>query len=161
MFIGNTAYPCMLRFLIWSMFKLAPKNSAIREPLNFLLDHPRRCYTLLFPSGPTWMLLLILAFLNGVDIILFMIMDLKNPEVTSIASGWHRFCAGIFQAVSSRTTGTSTFNLSKIHVAVQFSLMGRDAPDPQPTPLLDKWSDTILIVMMYISVFPVAMSIRR
>ncbi|KAK2867788.1 hypothetical protein FQN49_003469 [Arthroderma sp. PD_2] len=120
--IGNTAYPCVLRFIIWCMFRLSPTTSAIREPLNFLLDHPRRCYTLLFPN-----------------IMLFMILDLHNPEVTAIDTVWHRFCAASFQSTASRTAGATTFSPSKIHPAVQFSLM----------------------VMMYISVFPVAISMRR
>ncbi|EZF36389.1 hypothetical protein H101_00076 [Trichophyton interdigitale H6] len=137
--VGNTAYPCMLRFIIWCMFHISPKGSAIREPLNFLLDHPRRCYTLLFPSRTTWTLLGSLVLINGVDIMLFMILDLKNPEVTAIDTTWHRLCAASFQSISSRTAGATTFALSKIHPAVQFSLM----------------------VMMYISVFPVAISMRK
>ncbi|EFQ99168.1 potassium transporter 1 [Nannizzia gypsea CBS 118893] len=136
---GNTAYPCMLRLIIWCMFRISPKTSAIREPLNFLLDHPRRCYTLLFPSRATWMLLGTLVLLNGLDIMLFMILDLKNPEVTAIDTTWHRLCAAAFQSTASRTAGATTFALSKIHPAVQFSLM----------------------VMMYISVFPVAISMRN
>ncbi|EZF50917.1 hypothetical protein H103_05733 [Trichophyton rubrum CBS 288.86] len=137
--VGNTAYPCMLRFIIWCMFHISPKASAIREPLNFLLDHPRRCYTLLFPSRTTWTLLGTLVLLNGLDIMLFMILDLKNPEVTAIDTTWHRLCAASFQSTASRTAGATTFSLSKIHPAVQFSLM----------------------VMMYISVFPVAISMRK
>ncbi|KAK2743057.1 low affinity potassium transporter [Myotisia sp. PD_48] len=139
MYIGNTAYPCMLRLVIWTMFKITPKSSTLKEPLNFLLDHPRRCYTLLFPSGPTWMLFATLVFLNGVDVILFIILDLNNPEVTAVGSAWHRFCAALFQSTSSRTTGTTSFALAAIHPAVQFSLM----------------------VMMYISVYPIAISVRK
>lgn len=137
-FIGNTAYPCVLRLVIWTMFRLTKKNAPIREPLNFLLDHPRRCYTLLFPSKVTWLLFGSLVVINGVDVILFLVLDLHYPEVSSIDSGWHRFCAALFQAASARTTGTTSFALSKIHPAVQFSLM----------------------VMMYISVFPIALSMR-
>ncbi|KAL2220435.1 potassium uptake transporter [Thermoascus aurantiacus ATCC 26904] len=138
MYVGNTAYPCLLRLIIWILFKLVPRNSALKEPLNFLLDHPRRCYTLLFPSGSTWMLLGILVVLNLVDIILMLVLDLHNPEVSNLSPG-HRIVATIFQAASSRTTGTATFNLANVHPAVQFSLM----------------------VMMYISVFPIAMSVRQ
>ncbi|KAI1929098.1 hypothetical protein LOZ65_001852 [Ophidiomyces ophidiicola] len=137
-YIGNTAYPCMLRLTIWIAFKLAPEGSAIKEPLNFLLDHPRRCYTMLFPSKVTWVLFASLVVINGFDVILFLILDLNYPEVTAISSGWHRFCAALFQTASARTTGTSTFAISKIHPAAQFSLM----------------------VMMYISVFPIALSVR-
>ncbi|KAK2808917.1 hypothetical protein FQN50_004190 [Emmonsiellopsis sp. PD_5] len=124
-YIGNTGYPCMLRLIIWILFKLSPRNAAIREPLNFLLDHPRRCYTLLFPSGPTWILFASLVFLNFVDVLLFLVLDLDNPEVTAVESGGNRFLAALFQAASARTTGTSTFNISKVHPGVQFTLMGR------------------------------------
>ncbi|OJD25981.1 hypothetical protein ACJ73_02645 [Blastomyces percursus] len=138
-YIGNTGYPCMLRLIIWIMFKISPRDSAIREPLNFLLDHPRRCYTLLFPSSPTWMLFFSLVFLNFIDVLLFLVLDLHNEEVLAVPSSWNRFLAALFQAASARTTGTSTFNVSKVHPAVQFMLM----------------------VMMYISVFPIAISVRR
>lgn len=124
-YIGNTAYPCMLRLVIWIAFKLVPKDSAIREPLNFLLDHPRRCYTVLFPSKVTWILFASLVVINGFDVILFLILDLHYPEVTAIDSGWHRFCAALFQTASARTTGTSSFAVAKVHPAAQFSLMGK------------------------------------
>ncbi|PGH15107.1 hypothetical protein AJ79_02633 [Helicocarpus griseus UAMH5409] len=138
-YIGNTGYPCMLRLIIWLFFKLSPRDSAIREPLNFLLDHPRRCYTLLFPSSPTWMLFFSLVFLNFIDVLLFLVLDLHNDEVTAVSSVGKRFLAALFQAASARTTGTSTFSIAKVHPAVQFTLM----------------------VMMYISVFPIAISVRR
>lgn len=124
MYIGNTGYPCMLRLVIWLMFKISPRGSAIREPLNFLLDHPRRCYTLLFPSSPTWMLFFSLVFLNFIDVLLFLVLDLHNEEVLAVPSSWNRFLAAVFQAASARTTGTCTFNVSKVHPAVQFMLMG-------------------------------------
>ncbi|EAS35498.3 trk family potassium uptake protein [Coccidioides immitis RS] len=137
-YVGNTAYPCMLRLIIWIAFKLTPEGSSIKEPLNFLLDHPRRCYTVLFPSKVTWLLFGSLVLINGFDVILFLILDLHYPEVTAIQSGWHRFCAALFQTASARTTGTSSFAVANVHPAAQFSLM----------------------VMMYISVFPIALSVR-
>jgi Trk-type K+ transport system membrane component len=38
-YAGNTCYPCLLRLVIWIMFKLAPENSFMKEPLNFLLKY--------------------------------------------------------------------------------------------------------------------------
>ncbi|PHH59448.1 hypothetical protein CDD81_3178 [Ophiocordyceps australis] len=134
---GNTLYPVLLRLLIWTTSKIAPKNSSLQEPLSFLLDHPRRCYTLLFPSRPTWALAGIIGGLNTIDTLLILLLDLKNPEVSALKPG-RRILAAIFQAVSARHTGTSTFNLSNVSPAVQFSLL----------------------IMMYIAVFPIAMSIR-
>lgn len=136
--IGNTAFPCLLRFVIWITFKVAPQDSALREEVHFLLDHPRRCFTLLFPSKPTWALFGILILLNAIDTILFLVLDFNNPEVTGMHSG-KRVVAGLYQAAATRTAGFSVVNLAELHPAVQVSYL----------------------VMMYISVFPVAISVRR
>jgi len=136
--IGNTGFPCLLRFVIWLLFKIVPEGSAIREALNFLLDHPRRCFTLLFPSRETWVLLWVLLGLNAADVILFIVLDINDPDVTKIAVG-HRIMGAIFQAVSTRTAGLSVVGIADLHPAVQVSYM----------------------IMMYISVFPIAISVRR
>ena len=78
--IGNTGFPCLLRFIIWSGSKIIPKTSAVWEELQFLLDHPRRCFTLLFPSGATWVLFGILVVLNGLDLIFFIILDVSRER---------------------------------------------------------------------------------
>jgi potassium uptake Trk family protein len=134
---GNTFYPVFLRLVIWAMAKLLPKSSSLQDPLNFLLEHPRRCFTLLFPSRHTWALFGILFALNFVDTLLIIVLDLHNPEVAELPVG-QRILAAIFQAASARHTGTSSFVLSEVNPAVQLSL----------------------VVMMYISVFPIAISIR-
>ncbi|VUC24994.1 unnamed protein product [Clonostachys rosea] len=136
-FAGNTLYPVFLRLLIWTMSKIVSRTSQMQEPLSFLLNHPRRCYTLLFPSRPTWILFGIIFALNFVDTLLIIVLDLNNPEVAVLPAG-QRLFAAIFQAASSRHTGTATFNLANVNPAVQFSLM----------------------VMMYIAIFPIALSIR-
>ncbi|OQD66218.1 hypothetical protein PENPOL_c005G00866 [Penicillium polonicum] len=136
-FAGNTCYPCLLRLIIWIFYKVCPAKSSLKDPLRFLLDHPRRCYTLLFPSGPTWILFGILFLMNSIDVILIIVLDLNNPAVNHLAPG-PRVLAAIFQAASARHTGTSTFNLADVSPAVQFSL----------------------VVMMYIAIFPIAISIR-
>lgn len=75
--VGNTGFPCMLRFVIWVSSILVPERSGIWEELNFLLDHPRRCFTLLFPTSATWWLFWILVVLNGVDLVFFIILDVS------------------------------------------------------------------------------------
>lgn len=136
-FAGNTCYPCLLRLIIWFLYKLCPDESSLKDSLRFLLEHPRRCYTLLFPSKPTWILFSILLAMNSVDVLLIIILDLNNPAVNNLSPG-PRVLAAIFQAASARHTGTSTFNLADVSPAVQFSL----------------------VVMMYIAIFPIAISIR-
>lgn len=75
--IGNTGFPVMLRFIIWTMSKLVPTGSGLWEEFRFLLDHPRRCFTLLFPSAANWWLFWILVLLNGVDLLFFMVLDVS------------------------------------------------------------------------------------
>lgn len=136
-FAGNTCYPIFLRLLVWVMFKLAPARSSLKETLKFLLDHPRRCYTLLFPSRATWILFGIVVFLNVADVVLIIALDLNNPAVNDLSLG-PRILSSLFQAASARHTGTATYILSQVNPAVQFSLL----------------------IMMYISVLPIAISIR-
>lgn len=136
--IGNTGFPCMLRFIIWLLTKCTPVGSGLWEELQFLLDHPRRCFTLLFPRAATWWLFSILVLLNGIDLIFFVVLDLNDPTVTAL-SGWTTFLVGLFQASSTRTAGTSAVNLADLHPAIQVSYL----------------------IMMYISVFPIAISMRR
>ncbi|KAJ3945966.1 uncharacterized protein N0V96_004316 [Colletotrichum fioriniae] len=136
-FAGNTCYPVFLRLAIWTMSKVVPRTSATREHLQFLLDHPRRCYTLLFPSKPTWILFGIVFALNFIDVLLIIVLDLDNAAVNDLPMG-PRILSALFQAASARHTGTATLNLSLVNPAVQFSLLS----------------------MMYIAIYPIAISIR-
>ncbi|KAL2259329.1 hypothetical protein VTK26DRAFT_7046 [Humicola hyalothermophila] len=136
--IGNTGFPIMLRFIIWVTSHLVPVNSGLYEELRFLLDHPRRCFTLLFPSGATWWLFWLLVILNGLDVMFFVVLDLGTTPVVNMPAGI-KVLNGFFEAVSTRTAGFSCVNLALLHPAVQVSYM----------------------IMMYISVFPIAISVRR
>lgn len=82
--IGNTGFPVMLRFTIWVMSIITPKGTGLWEELRFLLDHPRRCFTLLFPSSPTWWLFWILVILNVVDLVCFIVLDVSCPNISNI-----------------------------------------------------------------------------
>jgi potassium uptake Trk family protein len=76
--IGNTGFPVMLRWIIWITSKYVPTGSGIWEELKFLLDHPRRCFTLLFPSKATWWLFWILVILNSIDLMFFIVLDVSS-----------------------------------------------------------------------------------
>lgn len=137
--IGNTGFPCMLRLVIYAFSKLVPHESGVWEEFKFLLDHPRRCFTLLFPNSATWWLFWILVVLNGLDIIFFIVLDLHDPVLTNINPSGYRVLNGLFQAASTRTAGFASVNLSMLHPGIQVSYL----------------------IMMYISVFPIAISVRR
>lgn len=136
--IGNTGFPCMLRFVIWVVTKCVPKRWPLWEELQFLLDHPRRCFTLLFPSKATWWLFWVLILLNAMDLVFFVVLDLHDTPVQGLPGGI-KFVDGLFQAASTRTAGFAVVSLSDLHPAIQVSYL----------------------IMMYISVFPIAISIRR
>lgn len=139
---GNTFQPIVLRFTVWVLWclasRFAARESRFTESLRFLLDHPRKCYTMLFPSSTTWKLFWILVGMTVSDVIFIVAFDLHNEEVRGKLSTAQFINAATFQAASSRHAGTSVFNLAFVVPAVQFSQL----------------------VMMYIAVLPVAMSIR-
>ncbi|KAF4589514.1 potassium uptake transporter [Ophiocordyceps camponoti-floridani] len=115
--LGASLYPVALRCLIWTLGRTRYFTSEVA----YLLRHPRRCCTLLFPSGTTYALLAIIFGLTAVDTLLVVVLDRDTA-----------------QAAASRHTGMSPYHLSAVTPAVQFSLL----------------------VMMYISSLPIALSIR-
>lgn len=92
----NTGFPCLLRLIIWILFKIFPNGSIKKETFGFLLDHPRRCFTILFPSNATWWLFGALALLNLLDLFFFLVLDLGDDYVSAIPVGY-RILDGFFQ----------------------------------------------------------------
>lgn len=140
---GNTCYPVFLRFIIWTMWKSIPNDASSRfhdhkVTLRFLLDHPRRCYTNLFPSKHTWWLLATLICLNGMDWIAFEVLNTGNPTVTSLPSG-ARALDGLFQALAVRSGGFYVVSIPGLRVGLLI----------------------LYVIMMYISVYPVVITMRN
>ncbi|THV06206.1 hypothetical protein K435DRAFT_773402 [Dendrothele bispora CBS 962.96] len=134
---GNTGFPVFLRFTIWLLSKVVPRTSRAHETLHFLLDHPRRCFIYLFPSHQTWFLLTVVFMLNVTDWFFFMVLDIGNPALDVIPLGT-RFAIGLLQACAVRAAGFGTVALSALAPAVK----------------------VLYVVMMYVSVYPIAMSVR-
>ena len=137
---GNTCYPIFLRFILWMLYKLLPSNTTFGETkstLRFLLDHPRRCYTTLFPSTHTWWLLAILILLNGIDWAAFEILNIGNSNLT--ISGGTRVLDGLFQAFAVRSGGFYVVNISQLRIGLL----------------------VLYVIMMYISVYPVVITMRN
>lgn len=134
--VGNTGFPVALRFLIWCMSKCCSRQSRTYETLTFLLDHPRRCYLYLFPSQNTWILLITLVVLTISDWFLLMITDLGTRHHFASNGTW--VLASLFQSVSTRSSGFQTFNIQNLTPCEQI----------------------LEVVMMYISAFPLMMTMR-
>ena len=78
---GNTCYPIFLRLILWTMLKVLPDSERWHDhkhTLQFLLDHPRRCYTNLFPSRHTWWLFAALIGLNAIDWAAFEVLNVRT-----------------------------------------------------------------------------------
>ncbi|WVQ71233.1 hypothetical protein IAR50_000758 [Cryptococcus sp. DSM 104548] len=136
-FAGNTAFPVFLRCTVWTIYKLVPSTSRIHESLKFLLDHPRRCFVYLFPATQTWVLALVMLGLTLVDWVSFLVLDLGTETIMSLPVGT-RIAAGFLQSAAVRASGFSIVSLGNLAPAVK----------------------VLYVVMMYISVYPIALSVR-
>ncbi|KAI0079232.1 hypothetical protein K474DRAFT_1659278 [Panus rudis PR-1116 ss-1] len=134
---GNTAFPIFLRFTIWVLSKVVRKGSRLHETLHFLLDHPRRCFVYLFPSHQTWFLLTVLIALTGTDWFFFLVLDIGTPAIEAVPVGL-RFLLGLLQAAAVRAAGFASVPLAALAPAVK----------------------VLYVLMMYVSVYPIAMSVR-
>lgn len=99
---GNTAYAIVLRGIIWSLYKVMPKQDTMQsETMRFLLDHPRRCYTNLFSSTQTWWLVFALVVINLVEMVVFLATNFWLPVLDGISWG-ARVLDAYFQGVAIR-----------------------------------------------------------
>jgi potassium uptake Trk family protein len=136
---GNTFYPIFLRAGIWLLSLIVPKHTEMHHSLAFLLQHPRRCYLLLFPKRTTW-------YLVGVQVVVFVLLWIcftvlnvaYSPVISSIGYGGQYVFDGLFQALGVRSSGFYIITISSIAPAVQVFYM----------------------VAMYISAIPFIISLR-
>ncbi|KAH8682734.1 cation transport protein-domain-containing protein [Xylariales sp. PMI_506] len=141
---GNTAYPIFLRLWLWGLLRLL--NFCTREQsfhnlkltLEYILKYPRRVYTNLFPSRATWWLLFMIVALNGTDWVAFEILNLGNPALADVPVG-SRIVDGLFQAIAVRSGGFYVVSIPTLYIGLQ----------------------VLYVIMMYISVYPVVITMRH
>ncbi|KAL3430890.1 cation transport protein-domain-containing protein [Aspergillus tetrazonus] len=138
---GNTLYPCFLRLIIWSMRRMLPDQPAWktwRSTLDFILDHPRRVYTNLFPARHTWYLLATVVIFNGIDWAGFEVLSIGNKEIEGLPTAY-RIMDGLFQALAVRAGGFSVVTISDLRQGLL----------------------VLYVLMMYVSPFPVLITMRH
>lgn len=136
----SNSYPIFLRLILWIAYKTLSSNEgneATVSTLKFALDYPRRVYTSMFPSAHTWWLLLVLIVLTAVDWVGLTVLNLTNAALLSIPPQY-RVVDDFFQSVSIRTVGFGIFSISNLTVGNQ----------------------VLLLIMMYISAYPFAITLR-
>ncbi|CZR56211.1 related to potassium transport protein TRK1, high-affinity [Phialocephala subalpina] len=142
---GNTAYPLFLRLILWTFLKLLcfiyPNPDSFPEhkaTLRFVLRYPRRVYTNLFPSAPTWWLLFMVVVLNGIDWAAFELLNIGNAATAAIPTHF-RVLDGLFQALAVRSGGFYVISITSLRIGLQ----------------------VLYVIMMYISVYPVVITMRH
>ncbi|RAL05454.1 putative potassium transporter [Aspergillus ibericus CBS 121593] len=138
---GNTLYPCILRFIIWVLRCLLPKTpswATWRVTLDFILDHPRRVYTNLFPKRHTWYLFGTIIILNAIDWAGFEVLSIGNKEIESLPKGY-RVLDGLFQASAVRAGGFYVVTISDLRQGLL----------------------VLYVLMMYVSAYPVLLTMRN
>lgn len=140
MLAGNTAFPIFLRWILSQILNLIPDNEKcedLRDTLRFILKFPRRVYTNLFSSDQTWCLLALLIFFNAFDWTAFEVFNLYSPDLQTMPTK-PILIDGLFQTVSMRSSGFIVIPISSLFIGLQ----------------------TLYILMMYISAFPITITMR-
>ncbi|CAO2649843.1 Nn.00g011350.m01.CDS01 [Neocucurbitaria sp. VM-36] len=137
-FAGQTQFPIFLRMLIWAMKKMCPNGSRFRNTLDFLLQHPRRCFIYLFPSRETWYLFAIQFVIDVTAWLCFEILNIGMSDVDALPTGT-RILDGLFQATGLRTSGAYIISFSALAPACLVAYL----------------------VIMYISSYPMVLTLRK
>ncbi|KAK1999115.1 cation transporter [Colletotrichum falcatum] len=141
---GNTAYPLFLRLIFWSALKALrlttreETHAELKSTLEFILRYPRRVYTNLFPSRPTWWLFFMVVLTNGIDWMAFEVLNIGNPVIEAIPIG-ARVLDGLFQALAVRSGGFYVIPIASAYPGLQ----------------------VLYVIMMYVSVYPVVITMRH
>lgn len=131
---GNTCYPIAIRLLVWSCHKVWPKDPAFK----LLLDRPRKCFTHMFNAEQTRVLLAFLTVFNLMPFLTFLGLEYNEGYMAQL-SGPLRAMQGWFQAISTRTAGFNTIDISLTSAGMQ---------------VMWAW-------MMYLAAYPLLLTIRK
>jgi Trk-type K+ transport system membrane component len=134
------SYPIILRSFLWLLHQVVSTNEERRDTtdtIQFILNYPRRVYTNIFPSAHTWWLLFVLIFFTAIDWASFELLNARILPMTAISLPF-REAAEFFQSISIRSAGFSIFPVSQLAIGTQI----------------------ITLVMMYISAYPVLITLR-
>lgn len=143
--LGNTCFPLVM----WVIVKSAcvyHQSKKIRSPetlqrirvYQYLLDHPRRCFTHLFSGTQTLWLLVVFLFLNGAQFVLTLVTDLETSPYFQLV-GIDKLVNAWFHSASTRVAGFQAISFDGLRPVNVF----------------------FYVAMMYVSVYPVTLSIRQ
>ncbi|CAI5513060.1 unnamed protein product [Closterium sp. Naga37s-1] len=121
--IGNTMYPPTLRALLLLLRHFSRGEK--RFVYSYLLVHPRKCYTHLFPPRSTVMLVLTVLVFNLTEFVFFCATDWTSPAIDGFTSGT-KVLAGYFQSVSTRNAGFNVIAIGLLRPPHAAAIPGHD-----------------------------------
>jgi len=136
-FLGNVGLPIMVRLIVTLLNRQAAPGSQRQQVLDFLLEHPRRCFTHMFPAVHTLWLLLVVIALNVMTTSVILWQDRYSAAMINLTS-MNKFWNALFQSVSARTAGLNSVNIAFLSQASTF----------------------FLCVMMYLATTPTVVTMR-
>jgi len=116
---GMTCFPIFMRGIASVCLKFCRVKSPSWEAYCFVLEHPRRCFTHMFPATHTFWLLLVVIMLLSLQVTCFLYEDWNAPELQALTVG-HKFINAFFQAVTTRTAGLNSVDISSLSHATTF-----------------------------------------
>jgi Trk-type K+ transport system membrane component len=135
--LGNTGLPIMVRLIASALRRHAAPHSDNERALEFLLEHPRRCFTHMFPAVHTLWLLLVVLTLNAATTSVLLWQDATSEAMKGLGTS-DSFFNALFQAVSARTAGLNSINIAQ----------------------LSQGSTFFMCVMMYLATTPTVVTMR-
>eukprot|EP01089_Gocevia_fonbrunei_P017457 TRINITY_DN566_c0_g1_i3.p1 TRINITY_DN566_c0_g1~~TRINITY_DN566_c0_g1_i3.p1 ORF type:complete len:426 (+),score=57.30 TRINITY_DN566_c0_g1_i3:775-2052(+) len=138
---GNVLYPILMRFYIWLFSAILhifwPKSREC-QIYRYLLKYPRRCGTHLFPISQTIQLFFAVFGLTLFEFVCILAMDWHSSAFEGL-NGWNIVANGWSQSAFTRTAGFNSINLAVLNPAMLVIYVG----------------------MMYISAYPIVISMRK
>lgn len=137
--LGNTAYPIALRLILMAGRYLSKED---KEVYTFLLDHPRRCFTHLFPVAHTLWLFCMVCVLTTFTLLVIIWQD---GDGSPAMHGTHYiFSNAWYQAVSARTAGLNSVDLYRLTLTSNFCICVCMYISTSPTVVIMRYTNDLL-----------------
>ena len=137
--LGNTMYPVSIRVIV-SCIRFVCKIFQLESLYiyDYILDHPRSCFTHIYSYYRTLWLVGMVIILTGVQIVLTLIIDWNGAALAPYGPVF-KIQNAIFQSVSTRNAGFNSLVISNEAFSIQF----------------------LYVIMMYISSYPLVISLQK
>ncbi|KAL8882161.1 MAG: hypothetical protein Q9198_000789, partial [Flavoplaca austrocitrina] len=127
-----------LYYFSWQILAAIGMGAWVANNARDITEGNGRCYTNLFQSRQTWWLLASLISLNTIDWAAFEVLNIGNGKIFQDLSPGTRALHGLFQAVAVRSGGFYVVTISNLRIGLL----------------------VLYVLMMYISVYPVVITMR-